>query len=771
MNKKKITTILLMFLFICIGSLVYHQDAQAAGGYYAQVNKGTNVVTMFDSNGNACQAFTCSAGNATPIGIFYTSNKYTWHVLDGNVYGQYCTRINGGVLFHSVWYYAQDKSTQSYVQYNKLGSLASHGCVRLTVAAAKWIYDNCPSGMKVVIINGTAANDPLGKPATIHVNANQKMGWDPTDPDPNNPYRSSFPTINTAGVPTTVEYASGFYAWNGVSARDSLGNDITASIQVTGGVNDRQLGSYVVNYFVTDALGRSASASVTVRVVDSKAPTITGVKASQTKEYNSTLKLLSGIKATNAPGADLTSRIQVRIVYPGKSNEVNYKSSTIKLNKLGTYKIRYYVTNPNNGAYTVQESRVKVQDTKAPKISGVKSAKTIEYKKTLNLRRGITAKLVSGKKLTAKILVYMKKPGGKWFKMSTTKSKKYTFTKLGTYQVKYICKNPTSKKAATKITKITVKDTKAPVISGVSSKTTSLEYATVKNLRSGVSAKLVSGKSLTSKILVYEKKPGSSSWVRISTNRSKKYKFSTLGTYQIKCVSTNPTSKKAASKIKKYKVQDTKAPVITGTFTALTAEYQDTMDLESGVSAKLVSGKNMTADLNISVKEPESESSVVLTAEQRRAYVFAKTGTYEVSYSCSNPTGGKSAVKTRQIVIKDTKAPVISGEFTELTVSLSQTMDLLEGITAARVSGADLTDQIKVSVAFREEEAVLVEETEAYQFAQAGQYTITYMCTNPDSGESSSVTRTITVVEGSVVQPQDQSQDQLLQVQTADQTE
>lgn len=33
---------------------------------------------------------------------------------------------------------------------------------------------------KVVIINGSVANDPLGKPAAIKVDAKKIMGWDPT---------------------------------------------------------------------------------------------------------------------------------------------------------------------------------------------------------------------------------------------------------------------------------------------------------------------------------------------------------------------------------------------------------------------------------------------------------------------------------------------------------------------------------------------------------------------------------------------------------------
>ncbi len=69
----------------------------------------------------------------------------------GSVYGQYCSRITGGVLFHSVFYSTTNPGTLAYNSYNRLGTTASHGCVRLNVADAKWIYDNCPSGTLVNI--------------------------------------------------------------------------------------------------------------------------------------------------------------------------------------------------------------------------------------------------------------------------------------------------------------------------------------------------------------------------------------------------------------------------------------------------------------------------------------------------------------------------------------------------------------------------------------------------------------------------------------------
>ena len=170
--KRYVRKLLAVLLLVCmVMPFMSGITEGAATKYYIHINKGTNVVTIYDTATRVpVVAFTCSvgAGNNTPDGDFTLGAKYAWHELMGPSYGQYCTRITTGVLFHPVWYYVNgNKATQSTVQYNKLGSVASHGCVRLTAAAAIWIYNNCDSGTPVHIFRGTEADDPLGKPQGI----------------------------------------------------------------------------------------------------------------------------------------------------------------------------------------------------------------------------------------------------------------------------------------------------------------------------------------------------------------------------------------------------------------------------------------------------------------------------------------------------------------------------------------------------------------------------------------------------------------------------
>ncbi|MCI8859810.1 MAG: DUF5011 domain-containing protein [Lachnospiraceae bacterium] len=747
MKKKKIVVVFVFCFMLLFAVFMGKGEAQAAGNYSIQINKATNVVTVFRNDGTPVKAFVCSTGTATPIGTFYTSQKLRWHVLDGPSYGQYCTRITGSILFHSVWYYGNgDYASQSYREYNKLGTTASHGCVRLTVADAKWIYDNCSLQTKVTVIWGSSANDPLGKPEAIKIPPSYgSRGWDPTDPMSGNPYSGLRPSIDVSAVQTQLTYGAPFNAYAGVVARDSLGNDITHKLSCSGAVNTSQFGSYRMSYAVTDALGRSAYADVVYTVVDTQPATLTGVVGSQTKEYNSVLKLRANVKAYTVDQKNLTDQIRIKIVYPKSKTEKLYNGSTLKLNKLGTYIINYYVINPNNGMETKATGTVLVRDTKKPKLTGVAKKKTLEYNSVRNLKKGVKAKLVSGKSVYSKIVIKIKVPKGKkYIKLSEKTYKKYKFKKLGTYRVEYSVANPYNKKAvAKKVTVITVKDTKKPKLSGISSKKNK-EYKSVLNLRSGVTAKLVSGKNMTSKIVVKVKAPGAKKYKTLSTNSSKKYCFTKVGGYSVEYSVANPYNKKAvAKKVMKVTVKDTKAPVISGV-NDQAAALGESLDLRAGVKAKLLSGKDITDQLTIEVTTPEN----VKSKWTKKKYLFEQVGEYTVTYTAVNPEKGKQAKAVMKVTVTDERLPEIAidpEKLAEITTGVSYEVkagvsavlpDQTEVEVKAEITGVDADGQ-SIQVPSISEDGTVVFET-------AGKYTIEYTAVNPNN-EAKSVTKTFTL--------------------------
>ncbi|MBQ6814391.1 MAG: L,D-transpeptidase family protein [Lachnospiraceae bacterium] len=232
--------------------------------YKVMINRLANCVTIYtlDENGQYTvpfKAMICSTGgDNTPLGTFKIGTKYDFKTLFYKSYGQYCSRIYGSILLHSSGNNSLNKNDLNATDFNNLGLSVSHGCIRLTVADAKWIYDNCPSGTEVVVYDSENPG-PLGKPESIKVPAG--TNWDPTDPDPANPWHEKQPSIETESYKVLYESDTVDY-FAGVKAYDTCGNDITEDVVVEGYIDITVPGDYVVKYSVTDLLGRKAEATV-----------------------------------------------------------------------------------------------------------------------------------------------------------------------------------------------------------------------------------------------------------------------------------------------------------------------------------------------------------------------------------------------------------------------------------------------------------------------------------------------------------------------------
>lgn len=244
--------------------------------YLVKVNRVLNCVTVYtkDSNGKFTvpyKSMACSTGkyiNNTPLGTFKVSSRYTWRLMVDGTHSQYATRFYGGILFHSVPCYSPHKNQLEYEEFNKLGSPASLGCVRLNVQDAKWIYDNCPYGTTVIVYDDETSPGPLGKPSVIKIPEDSPYrGWDPTDPDPSNPWNNCSPSIEASDM--TIVANSGINLLNMIKAKDTCGNDVTSTVKISGDYNLNVPGSYQVTFNVTDLLGRSAAKTIILTVTGS----------------------------------------------------------------------------------------------------------------------------------------------------------------------------------------------------------------------------------------------------------------------------------------------------------------------------------------------------------------------------------------------------------------------------------------------------------------------------------------------------------------------
>ena len=125
------------------------------------VDVKNQIVSVYsrDENGEytvPVRQMLCSTGKVgtpSPVGDWVLNGrKARWcYFPKWGDYARYWTRINSKVAFHSPIYYATSNSAIKEVSYKMLGSRASHGCVRLALEDAKWIYDNVTAGTVVSI--------------------------------------------------------------------------------------------------------------------------------------------------------------------------------------------------------------------------------------------------------------------------------------------------------------------------------------------------------------------------------------------------------------------------------------------------------------------------------------------------------------------------------------------------------------------------------------------------------------------------------------------
>lgn len=243
--------------------------------YFIKVNRAANCVTVYgvDESGEysiPVTAFACSCGREGEETIkgenFKTTDKYLWRLMVDDTYGQYAFRINGGYLFHSVPYMDTKNNTLEPGEYNKLGSFASLGCVRMCVRDVKWLFDNCPSGTKVSIYDDADNPGPLGKPESIKIpDDSEYAGWDPTDPNEDNPWHQYSAQISGA-KDITVHVGEKTDLFAGVTATDTCGNDISKKLITIGRYTFDKEGEYDITYQVTDAIGSTDKTTVKLKV-------------------------------------------------------------------------------------------------------------------------------------------------------------------------------------------------------------------------------------------------------------------------------------------------------------------------------------------------------------------------------------------------------------------------------------------------------------------------------------------------------------------------
>ncbi len=134
----------------------------------------------------------------------------------------------------------------------------------------------------------------------------------------------------------TIEMGSTFRYFDGITAVDADGIDITDEIEYSGSVNPNQVGTYDITYSVTDSKGATGTASCTITVVktDTSAPMLTGVGDRTEAKSNAVIvgenfDPMDGVSAIDTIDGDLTESILCE--------------GTVNIYAPGTYQLSYSV--------------------------------------------------------------------------------------------------------------------------------------------------------------------------------------------------------------------------------------------------------------------------------------------------------------------------------------------------------------------------------------------------------------------------------------------
>ena len=127
-------------------------DFSDSGNFRIEIDLSRQRVTVFYKD-DMLREMVCSGGapeSPTPKGEFVTSQKIPKAFIERfGVGAYYWIRFFEEYLIHSVPF---DENWEMITEeFEKLGSPASHGCIRLKLEEAKWLYETLPLGVKVLI--------------------------------------------------------------------------------------------------------------------------------------------------------------------------------------------------------------------------------------------------------------------------------------------------------------------------------------------------------------------------------------------------------------------------------------------------------------------------------------------------------------------------------------------------------------------------------------------------------------------------------------------
>lgn len=257
-------------------------------------------------------------------------------------------------------------------------------------------------------------------------------------------------TITGAGD-TTVKVGDKFDPKQGVTVKDSKGEDLTKSLKVDGVVDTDKAGKYDLKYSVTGADGKTATSMRTITVAEAPNPNSEGIVIEHS--------LKDGDKISMGSDIDINEGVSAKCPkHPDAKVDVKVESG-IDMNKVGEYPVTFKATCPIDNETKTETIHVKVvegdqgtnrQEIKEVNLDGA-TYKEINVGDNFNPMEGVTAIDQNGNDITKNIKV----DGN----VDTSKEGKYT--------LHYTYKDGKGKELCNMERTIVVRPAGAPLFSGI----------------------------------------------------------------------------------------------------------------------------------------------------------------------------------------------------------------------------------------------------------------------------------------------------------------
>ena len=466
--KKWITLLITLTLVIACAFVFSMETASAvsspkAGTYKILITKKTKpcTLTVFKDMGDGWKPIrTCvcavgvegSRSNATKTGTTKIKGKRLWFHMTNEGFGIDCwTRYNNRIwpdaYIHSPSYNGKNKALCRNRYQKTLGKHATHGCCRVNVMMARWIFINCRKGTEVIVDNSITDFDDvkfskkyksMGKPHKVKYKNTNGHAWEPTDPDAKNPYFTLQPTQILIAKDKDTDRPIGVYKH---------------TFKKVYAIDPNASGSRGAKYNKSGSLIYKKKVS-SKKIEKKMGLSIVNAENRKHQDYLSIKEAQLMVKVKNSKG---------KWIVGGKSYKAYETPDKIKITKPGKYTFYYYIVNQ----YTMMRGTAGAKaDEKAVKkkfvvtfydrtmeITGTDSVKTNIMKafpktttktitKSYDPFSGVKAKGVTGKNRSKYLKVKIVEKNKSTGKTTTTKlnytdGKTYKFKQNCTYTLTY----------------------------------------------------------------------------------------------------------------------------------------------------------------------------------------------------------------------------------------------------------------------------------------------------------------------------------------------